>query len=163
MAPMLNAVRGVPPTFTPLIYALSFIMVSSLSLMRKALASPVYSAFPIEANAFIDSDGVNFITSQGEILVALNSIPAAQNRWDRTAMVAAREAMEEFLTNKSPKILKDWNGNIWLVMFTSEIDLTFVNEWGMGIASFSATWTEVGNAEDQYDLQNSGLINIGGV
>ena len=111
----------------------------------------------------IDSDGVNFITSQGEILVALNSIPAAQNRWDRTAMVAAREAMEEFLTNKSPKILKDWNGNIWLVMFTSEIDLTFVNEWGMGIASFSATWTEVGNAEDQYDLQNSGLINIGGV
>ena len=75
----------------------------------------------------------------------------------------AREAMEKFLTNKSPKILKDWNGNIWLVLFTSDIDLSFVNEWGMGIANFSATWTEIGNPEDQYDLQNSGLINIGGV
>ena len=78
-------------------------------------------------------------------------------------MVAAREAMEKFLTNKSPKILKDWNGNIWLVMFTSDIELTFNNDWGMGITSFDATWTEVGNAEDQYDLQNSGLIDIGGV
>ena len=47
--------------------------------------------------------------------------------------------------------------------FTSDIDVSFDNEWGMGIASFSATWTEVGDAEDQYDLQNSGLINIGGV
>ena len=48
-------------------------------------------------------------------------------------------------------------------MFTSDINLNFVNEWGMGISSFEASWTEVGNPEDQYDLQNSGLINIGGV
>ena len=111
----------------------------------------------------VDADGINFITSEGELLIALNSIAARNYAWDRTAMVAAREAIEKFLTNKSPKILKDWNGNIWLVMFTSDIDVSFDNEWGMGIASFSATWTEVGDAEDQYDLQNSGLINIGGV
>ena len=61
------------------------------------------------------------------------------------------------------EIIKDWNGNIWLVMFTSDIELTFRNEWGMGIANFNATWTEIGSAEDQYDLQNSGLIDIGGV
>ena len=48
-------------------------------------------------------------------------------------------------------------------MFTSDIELTFRNEWGMGIANFNATWTEIGSAEDQYDLQNSGLIDIGGV
>ena len=49
------------------------------------------------------------------------------------------------------------------LLFTSDIELTFRNEWGMGIANFNATWTEIGSAEDQYDLQNSGLIDIGGV
>jgi hypothetical protein len=78
-------------------------------------------------------------------------------------MVAAREAIEKFLTNKSPKIIKDWNGNICLVVFTSDISLTFTNEWGMGISNFNATWTEIGDAESQHDLQDSGLINIGGV
>ena len=120
------------------------------------------TAYPI-LEELVDDDGFNFITSQGELLIVLNNISVKDNRLSRTAMVAAREAMEKFLTNKSPKIIKDWNGNIWLVMFTSDIELTFRNEWGMGIASFNATWTEIGNAEDQYDLQNSGLIDIGGV
>ena len=118
--------------------------------------------YPI-LDELIDSDNAYFITNNNQFLLALHDIPAKNHIWDRTAMVVAREAMEMFLTNKSPKIIKDWNGNIWLVVFTSDVDLSFVNEWGMGIASFSATWTEIGNAEDQYDLQNSGLINIGGV
>lgn len=120
------------------------------------------TAYPV-LEELVDDDGFNFITSQGELLIVLNNISVRDNRLSRTAMVAAREAMEKFLTNKSPKIIKDWNGNIWLVMFTSDIELTFRNEWGMGIANFNATWTEIGSAEDQYDLQNSGLIDIGGV
>ncbi len=120
------------------------------------------TAYPV-LQELIDSNGINFITSNGEFLIALDDVAVGEDRWSRPAMVAAREAMETFLTNKSPKILKDWNGNIWLVLFTSDIDLSFVNEWGMGIANFNATWTEIGNPEDQYDLQNSGLINIGGV
>ena len=120
------------------------------------------TAYPV-LQELINSNGVNFITSNGEFLIALYEVSIKENRWSRTAMVAAREAMEVFLTNKFPKILKDWNGNIWLVMFTSDINLSFSNEWGMGISSFEASWTEVGNPEDQYDLQNSGLINIGGV
>ena len=120
------------------------------------------TAYPV-LQELINSNGVNFITSNGEFLIALDEVSVKENRWSRTAMVAAREAMEVFLTNKFPKILKDWNGNIWLVMFTSDINLSFSNEWGMGISSFEASWTEIGNPEDQYDLQNSGLINIGGV
>ena len=111
----------------------------------------------------LTSDGANIITSGGDLLIALAEIDVKTNQWSRTKMVAAREAIEKFLTNKSPKIIKDWNGNIWLVAFTSDVSLTFANEWGMGIANFSATWTEIGSAEDQHDLQDSGLINIGGV
>lgn len=120
------------------------------------------NAYPV-LTELVNSTGVYLVTNNGEVFVVLNNVSATKNRWSRTAMVSAREAMEAFLTNKSPKILKDWNGNIWLVMFTSDINLNFVNEWGMGISSFEASWTEIGNPEDQYDLQNSGLINIGGV
>ncbi len=111
----------------------------------------------------LTADGVNIITSGGDLLIAMNTVSAKEATLSRTAMVAAREAIEKFLTNKSPKIIKDWNGNIWLVVFTSDISLTFTNEWGMGISNFNATWTEIGDAENQHDLQDSGLINIGGV
>jgi hypothetical protein len=111
----------------------------------------------------IDSAGISFVTSQGDVLIAVSAISAKDYAWSRTAIAAAREAIEQFLVNKSPKIIKDWNGNMWLVMFTSDVELSFVNDWGMGISSFSANWTEIGDPEDQYDLQNSGLINIGGV
>ena len=48
-------------------------------------------------------------------------------------------------------------------MFTSDIDVSFDNEWGMGIGTFSASWTEIGDVENQEDLENSGLISLGGV
>lgn len=78
-------------------------------------------------------------------------------------MVNRRILIEKFLTNKSPKILKDWNGNIWLIMITDNVSVSFTNEWGMGIGTFSASWTEIGDVENQEDLENSGLISLGGV
>lgn len=82
---------------------------------------------------------------------------------NRKDMVSRRIAIENFLTNKSPKILKDWNGNIWLIMITDNVSVSFNNEWGMGLGTFSASWTEIGDANNQEDLENSGLILLGGV
>ena len=109
----------------------------------------------------IDANGQNLITSDNQMFVALTYERGSVNERDK--LVAQREAIEKFLTNKSPKILKDWNGNIWLVAFTSEINLTFANEWGMGLAKFDASWVEIGDPEDQISLQETGLIDIGGV
>ena len=81
----------------------------------------------------------------------------------RVDMVAKRDELEQFLTNKKPKIIKDWNGKIWLVMIMDNIDCSFNNNYGMGIVTFSANWLEVGDATNQEDLQNTGLINVGGV
>ena len=111
----------------------------------------------------LTADGVTLMTNDSDILIALTEVDAKDYRLSRTAMVATREVIEKFLVNKSPKILKDWNGNIWLIMFTSDINIQFTNEWGMGIANFEAEWTEVGDPENQYDLQDSGMIDIGGV
>lgn len=81
----------------------------------------------------------------------------------RIDMVNKRNELEQFLTNKRVKIIKDWNSNIWLVMIMDNISCNFNNNYGMGIVNFSADWLEVGDPTNQQDLYNAGLINVGGV
>ena len=81
----------------------------------------------------------------------------------RIDMVNKRSELERFLTNKRAKIVKDWNGNIWLVMIMDNVSCTFNNNYGMGIVNFSTNWVEVGDPTNQQDLQATGLINVGGV
>ena len=81
----------------------------------------------------------------------------------RIDMVKKRNELEQFLTNKRVKVIKDWNGNIWLVMIAGNVSCTFNNNYGMGIVDFSTNWTEVGDPTNQQDLQATGLINVGGV
>lgn len=77
---------------------------------------------------------------------------------DRMDMVKEREQLMDFLTNKKAKILKDWNGNNWLMLITSNGQTSFSSNYGMGIATASASWTEIGDANKQSDLYNSGII-----
>ena len=81
----------------------------------------------------------------------------------RIDMVNKRNELEQFLTNKRAKIIKDWNSNIWLVMIMSNVSYTFDDNYGMGMVSFNADWVEVGDPTNQQDLYNAGLINVGGV
>jgi hypothetical protein len=81
----------------------------------------------------------------------------------RIDMVNKRNELEQFLTNKRAKIIKDWNSNIWLVMIMDNIDCSFDNNYGMGMVTFNANWLEVGDPTNQQDLQDTGLINVGGV
>ena len=81
----------------------------------------------------------------------------------RIDMVNKRDELEQFLTNKRAKIIKDWNGKIWLVMIMDNVSCTFNNNYGMGIVNFSTSWVEVGDPTNQQDLQATGLINVGGV
>lgn len=81
----------------------------------------------------------------------------------RIDMVDKRNELEQFLTNKRAKIIKDWNGNIWLAMIMDNVSCTFNNNYGMGIVNFNTNWVEVGDPTNQQDLQATGLINVGGV
>lgn len=77
---------------------------------------------------------------------------------DRLDIVERREAIEKFLTDKTAKILKDWNGNIWLITFVENVEVSFVDDYGMGLGTLSAKWVEIGNVNDQTDLKQTGLI-----
>ena len=77
---------------------------------------------------------------------------------DRLDIVERREAIEQFLTDKTAKILKDWNGNIWLITFVENVEVSFVDDYGMGLGTLSAKWVEIGDVNDQTDLKQTGLI-----
>lgn len=76
----------------------------------------------------------------------------------RKEIVEKRETLLNFFTNKKAKILKDWNGNFWLMIIVDSPSVEFVNNYGMGIADISANWIEIGDPYNQQDLYNTGLL-----
>lgn len=82
----------------------------------------------------------------------------ANQELDREGTIERLKAIENFLTEPTGKILKDFNGNIWLVSITDNIPVTYYSEVGMGFAQVSFNWNEIGNATDSGDLYYNNLI-----
>ena len=78
--------------------------------------------------------------------------------FDRSKIVKEKEVLLNFLMNKKPKILKDMNGNNWLVYFTGNPTVIYDNNYGQGMLKVVAQWTEVGDPNDKTDLYENGLI-----
>ena len=79
---------------------------------------------------------------------------------DRAAIVSKKDVLKDYLTNKKPKILKDWNGNIWLVMIVDNIPVNYLQGSGMGIPQVQFNWVEIGKADNQQDLFDAGIVDI---
>lgn len=77
---------------------------------------------------------------------------------DRQAVLAERKLLIDFLNNRRPKILKDWNGAAWIVMITNNPSTEYLFGSGMGLMSVSAGWTQTGDADSKEDLYANGLI-----
>lgn len=76
---------------------------------------------------------------------------------DEQKIIQARKELDEFLVDKSPKIVKDSAGNAWLVVFTDNVDYTFFNAWGKSLGNISASWTEIGDPTSNRDLSRTGF------
>lgn len=77
---------------------------------------------------------------------------------NRAEITKEKEGLLKFLLNKKPKIIKDMNGNSWLVYFTGNPTLSYDNNYGQGMVKVNAEWTEVGDPNDKTDLYENGLI-----
>lgn len=77
---------------------------------------------------------------------------------DRETIVKQRNLLVQFLCNKKPKIIKDWNGNSFLCFITSNPQTTYQAGSGMGMLSVSASWAEVGKPDNKQDLYRCGMI-----
>ena len=77
---------------------------------------------------------------------------------DRKATVERLENIKNFLTTPSAKILKDFNGNIWLVTLSDNLAMNYYSEVGMGFAQIGFNWSEIGEANNAQDLYDNNLI-----
>lgn len=86
--------------------------------------------------------------------------------YETTHEINRKEIVEEinefvdFLKNGKPKIIRDWNSNIFMIMVTSNPSVTYNNNYGMGIASVSFEWTEQGKYDNEDDLYDNGFIEV---
>ena len=64
------------------------------------------------------------------------------------------------MTTPSAKILKDFNGNIWLVTLSDNLPITYYSEVGMGFARVDFNWSEIGDADDGRDLYDNNFVKL---
>lgn len=95
----------------------------------------------------------------GSVTATILNEDFQQNGIDRTVITQLKDAIKDFLTNRQAKILKDWNGNIWLCIVNSNIGITYKAGYGMGIPVINFEWTEIGDAQSQQDLYNNGILD----
>ncbi len=70
-----------------------------------------------------------------------------------------RENFNDFLVNGRPKILKTFEGKIWLIhVLENTISETEKDHYQNIITSFD--WEETGDANNQTDLYNAGIIDV---
>lgn len=118
---------------------------------QTAIYEPYGSKYPIIiSNGLLSYDKGNVT---GDILVLDN-----RENLDRMETVERLNAIKEFLGTTHAKVLKDFNGNIWLVAINDNIPLTYYSEVGMGFAAVSFNWTEIGDANSGQDLYDNDLI-----
>lgn len=77
---------------------------------------------------------------------------------DRHDEAEYRKGILEFLTNRKPKIIKDWNGNSWLVMIIDNPTVVPNNNLGFGFADVEFKYVEVGDTNSSHDLFLSGFV-----
>lgn len=70
-----------------------------------------------------------------------------------------RENMMRFLNNRKPKILKDGSGRYYLISILGGIRETPNNNLSQSISEINFNWVEIGDAQNETDLKNNGLID----
>lgn len=79
---------------------------------------------------------------------------------DRKDVVTQTNNLLTFLTNGTAKVIKDWNGNIWISRISGTPTTSFNNNYGMGTTNVSFNFVEQGQWNNAEDLYKNGLIDV---
>lgn len=126
---------------------------NSTSNQQIGVYTPFGRRFPV-----VVSNGILNFESGSITALVVPSDYMQTRQMDREKIQKQTEFLKSFLTNKKPKIIKDRNGNIWLVAITTPPSVSYSSNMQMGVTSISAGWTEIGKYDDKNDLYNAGLI-----
>ena len=111
-----------------------------------------YDKGTVSGDIIIKNENKQSVTEDGIVIYTENE------GLDRKKTVERLESIKKFLTTPSSKILKDFNGNIWLVTLSDNLPINYYSEVGMGFAQISFNWSQIGDANDGEDLYDAGLI-----
>lgn len=117
----------------------------------------VFEPFGRKYPVVVSNSLLNYETGsfKGDIL---NNDFLDTRRINAKEIVEKRKQIVDFLTNKKAKILKDWNGNFWLIFITDSIQTDYANNSSMSIVNVESRWTEVGDANSGSDLYLNGIL-----
>lgn len=79
---------------------------------------------------------------------------------NRKEMVEQKNNLLKWLTNKKAKVLKDFNGNIWLIYITGSPSVTYDAQWGNNMMEISFQYGEIGDVHNADDMRSVGLWPI---
>lgn len=116
---------------------------------------PLGRQFPV----FV-ANGLLSYESGTVIATVMNDEYEDTGKIDRKAIVDKKDILKDYLTNRKAKILKDWNGNIWLCIIVNSPQVSYRSGSGMGIPQVSFDWVEIGQADSQQDLYANGILDI---
>ena len=103
--------------------------------------NPIGQQYPI----YVTNGATNYQT--GSVTAKIVGNYETTHVLDRKEMVEEKNALVKWLTNKKAKILKDDNGNIWLVFITGAPAVTYNAQWGNNMMEISFQWGEIGNPD----------------
>lgn len=117
----------------------------------------VFEPFGRKYPVVVSNSLLNYETGsfKGDIL---NNDFLDTRRINAKEIIEKRKQIVDFLTNKKAKILKDWNGNFWLIFITDSIQTDYANNSSMSIVNVESRWTEVGDANSGNDLYLNGIL-----
>jgi len=167
--PTLNGVEGVPLTAN-ILSQFNGIFVCDTNTIYKFLSASYGDSTQVQKIATFEPYGrqypvyiSNALTNyqKGSISGKILGNFETTGVFDRVEMVQEKNAFLQFITNKQAKIIKDYNGNIWLVMIVDTPTVSYIPSWGNNMMSVNFNWSEIGNANSTQDLIDNGLV-VGG-
>lgn len=141
---------------TDMKYLISGVQYSSMeSQFDVNTLKPINSKYPI-----LIQNGMNYYDSGATSGTILNDSFYKDHKLNRRDIVNKTEEWKKFLKNGMPKIVKDWNGNVWIVRINDSPQFSYNQNIGNGVLQVSFVWIEQGKWYNQQDLIDNNLISL---
>lgn len=125
------------------------------SVQKIGVYEPIGNKYPIVvSNASTDYEAGSITAT------ILDPTYSTTRQINRKKGVDYQNILNVFLKNKKAKIIKDWNGNIYLVKVIGNPSTSYRNDIGMGVVDLSFNWVEQGDPNLQSSLYANGLVKV---
>jgi hypothetical protein len=124
---------------------------------EQAQAVSTYETFGRRFPVYVSNAMTNYQKGKFSATV-LNEDFMSTRTLDRDGLREMRNSFVQFLTNKRAKIIKDWNGNAWMVAISDDINITFEQNTDNALADVSFSYVEIGEVDNEEDMRLNGLV-----